>query len=149
MISDKLCSMDDTSGSPSEAAPSRLPNFDQYQELDTIIKFHRAWKKFSSFASFIGAALSIVSAAAATVVAGLGYAEAAAIIAAFATVFTSLEKVLQFRERWDLHRLMENEFDQLRWDVALEGLSDRELAKRVGDIRIKYAERMASFRVMA
>jgi hypothetical protein len=103
----------------------------------------------SSFASFIGSALSIVSAAAATVVAGLGYATAAAVIAAFATVFTSLEKVLQFREQWDLHRLMESELEQLRWEAASSALDDIAIANRVGEIRNKYSERMSSFRVLA
>src|SRR5215470_14231812 len=83
--------------------------FNQDEELLALIRFHRGWKQFSSYASFIGSALSIVSAATATVVAGLGYAAPAAIVAALATIFTSLEKVLQFRERWDLHRLVESE----------------------------------------
>jgi hypothetical protein len=145
----KLRVMDDDSGRAVEASPSRAPEFDQHRELDALITFHKSWKRFSSFASFIGAALSIVSAASATVVAGLGYSAAAAVVAAFATVFTSLEKVLQFRERWDLHRLMENDFDQLRWEAASNELSNIELAHRVGEIRAKYAERMSSFRVLA
>jgi hypothetical protein len=90
-----------------------------------------------------------VSAATATVVAGLGYATAAAAVAAFATVFTGPERFFNFASDGDLHRLMESELPQLRWEAASNALDDIAIANRVGEIRNKYSERMSSFRVLA
>jgi hypothetical protein len=126
----------------------QLPPFDISAELTKLIAYHRGWKKFSSYASFVGSALSIIAAAAASVVAGLGYAATAAVIAAFATVFTSLEKVLQFRERWDLHRSVEDDLDQLRWERAERNMTAAQVTEKVNEIRNNYTTRMSSFRVL-
>jgi hypothetical protein len=123
-------------------------NFDTLAELNRLIEFHRGWKRFSSYASFLGSASSIIAAATATVVAGLGSASAAAVIAALATIFTSLEKVLQFRERWDLHRETEESLDQLRWEAATGNLSrSADLVAKVSEVRTAYSQRMSAFRV--
>ena len=131
------------------ADQSAQADFDTQAELAKLIEFHNGWKRFSSYASFAGAALSIVAAATASVVAGLGNAPAAAIIAALATIFTSLEKVLQFRERWDLHRDTEERLDQLRWEVSVGQLPPADLLAQIGQIRTGYSEKMSAFRVRA
>jgi Protein of unknown function (DUF4231) len=83
-------------------------------ELDEQIDFQRRWRRITSFSYFTGASLSVIAAAAATVVAGLGYAAAAAVVAALATIATSLEKVLLFREKWTHHRAIETDLELLR-----------------------------------
>jgi hypothetical protein len=69
-------------------------------DLNSRIAFQKKWRQITSFSYFTGATLSVIAAATATVVAGLGYAAAAAVVAAIATIATSLEKVLLFREKW-------------------------------------------------
>jgi multidrug transporter EmrE-like cation transporter len=126
---------------------SPVQQFSVDLELVALIAYHKGWKKFPSRASFCMTAFSIVAAAAASVTAGLRYSVAAAILAAMATVFTSLEKVLQFRERWDLHRITEDGFQQIRWERALKGLADDAVADRVNAIQRHYDDAMAAFRV--
>lgn len=84
-----------------------MPNPVLEQQLNAAIAFHRKWRRITSFSYFAGASLSVVSATTATVVAGFGYASAASIVAALATIFTSLEKLLLFRGKWTHHRAAE------------------------------------------
>jgi hypothetical protein len=102
---------------PEPAAPKPVEAAvadDLLSELKRRIDFQRKWRQITSFSYFMGASLSVVAAAAATVVAGLGYAAAAAIVAAVATIATSLEKILLFREKWAHHRATETELELLR-----------------------------------
>lgn len=76
--------------------------------LDNEITRHRKWRQRWSFLYFGTAAMTIIAGAATTVAAGLLEPEAAKRytiwLAALTTVLASLEKVLRFREKWDLHR---------------------------------------------
>jgi len=57
-------------------------------------------------------------------------------------------KVLQFRERWDLHRETEESFDQLRWEASTGKFSTpAELVAKIGEVRKSYSEKMSAFRV--
>lgn len=51
-------------------------------DLNSRIAFQKKWRQITSFSYFTGASLSVIAAATATVVAGLGYAAAAAVVAA-------------------------------------------------------------------
>jgi hypothetical protein len=83
-------------------------------ELNKRIEFQQKWRRITSFSYFTGASMSVIAAATATVVAGLGYAAAAAVVAAVATIVTSLEKILLFREKWGHHRAIETDLELLR-----------------------------------
>jgi len=76
--------------------------------LSREIARHRTWRRRWSFLYFGTAAATIIAGAATTVAAGLLEPEDAKRytiwLAALTTVLASLEKVLRFREKWDLHR---------------------------------------------
>ena len=127
-----------------QAAPLQ---FDPDTELAELISHHHSWKRFSAFASLGGSALNVITAATAPVVAGLGMSAAAAIIATLAIIFASLEKILQFRERWNLHQAMEDQLEQMRWEFAANNMSIAELTERVNEARSNYSERMSALRV--
>lgn len=99
-------------------------------DLDQRIEFHRRWRRIWSFAYFTGAAATVVSAALATASAGFitdtGEGKMLTAGLAFAaTIFTSLEKVLKLREKWDLHRNSQQAFEIVR----LKFLADTPEAK--------------------
>lgn len=78
------------------------------QWLAREIERHRTWRRRWSFLYFGTAAATIIAGAATTVAAGILEPETAQrytiFLAALTTVLASLEKVLRFREKWDLHR---------------------------------------------
>jgi hypothetical protein len=133
---------------PAQTLPGaqRAAAFSPQDELLSLIRYHKAWKRFSSYASFSMTALSIVSAATASVTAGLQFATVASILAGLATVFTTLEKVLQFRERWDLHRITADDLAQVEWNMQVKGLSSAEAADQVFNIVKRYNDKMSTFR---
>lgn len=107
--------------------------------LKEEIDRHRKWRSRWSFLYFGTAALTIIAGAATTVAAGLLEPEQARRytiwLAALTTVLASLEKVLRFREKWDLHRGIQ---------VALEMTELRRSAGLLDDEKsIEHLERIA------
>jgi len=85
--------------------------------LDDQIKHHAKWRSTWSFLYFFFAATTIVAGAATTAVAGLldgpGATLWTTLLAALTTIMASLEKVLKFREKWDLHRNIQVAFEMI------------------------------------
>jgi len=111
-------------------------------ELDRAIAFQKKWRRVTSFSYFAGASLSVISAILATLLGGFGDSHGAAIAAAFAAAFTSLEKVLLFREKWSHHRLIEVELEGVRLGLISETLDDKGAAQKMKDLLTAYASRM-------
>jgi hypothetical protein len=115
--------------------------------LSHEIKRHRKWRRRWSFLYFGTAALTIISGAATTVAAGLLEPESAKRytlwLAALTTVLASLEKVLRFREKWDLHRGIQValEMTDLRRSAGL--LKDEEAIDRLERIARSYDAKLA------
>jgi hypothetical protein len=115
---------------------------DMLLELGKAIAFQQKWRRITSFSYFIGASLSIVSAAAASVIAGLGFSSVAAIVAAAATVLTSLEKVLLFREKWSHHRSVESELEIVRLGYIAKQFDERAAFEKIVKIMQFYNAKM-------
>ena len=85
--------------------------------LDEQIRHHRRWRGSWSILYFSFAAATIVAGAATTAVAGLYDGVTATklttSLAALTTILASLEKVLKFREKWDLHRNIQVAFEMI------------------------------------
>ena len=111
-------------------------------ELQKLIEFQKKWRRITSFSYFAGASLSIVAAAAASVVAGLGHSEAAAVIAAVATVVASLEKVLLFREKWTHHRAVETELELVRLKYQAHEVDEKKALAEIERIVREYSQRL-------
>lgn len=111
-------------------------------ELDDSIAFQRRWRRLTSIFYFLGASMSILSTIVATVVAGLGLSDVAAVAAGIATAFTSLEKVLLFREKWTHHRKVEVQLNMIRLDALAGVLDEKQLSQKLKEILVHYDSSM-------
>lgn len=89
------------------------------QDLDRRIEFHGRWRKVWSWTYFTGASATLVAAALTTASAGFisdtGNGKMiTAGLALTVMIFTSLEKILKMREKWDLHRNSQQAFEIVR-----------------------------------
>jgi hypothetical protein len=111
-------------------------------ELNRAIAFQKRWRRITSFSYFAGASLSVVSAILATLLGGFGDSQGAAIAAAFAAGFTSLEKVLLFREKWSHHRSIEVALEGVRLDVLARNIDEKGMAQRMKELLTTYSARL-------
>jgi Protein of unknown function (DUF4231) len=111
-------------------------------ELRRLIEFQRKWRRITSLSYFAGASLSIIAAAAASVVAGFGEAGAAAIIAAVAAIVASLEKVLLFRDKWTHHRAVETELELVRLKYDEGELGKEKTVAEIERIIREYSQKL-------
>jgi hypothetical protein len=111
-------------------------------ELESAVGFQRKWRQITSWSYFLLATFSVMFAAAATVVAGLGYSAAAAICAAITTVVTSLEKVLQFREKWVHHRACETQLDMVRLRLRVGRIDEGTALSEIERIMTTYVSEL-------
>jgi hypothetical protein len=113
------------------------------QDVETRIAFHRRWRRIWSATYFTGSAASVVTAAAATASAGFitsaGEGKVLTAGLAFAaTVFTSLEKVLRTREKWDLHRNSQQALEIVRLNAVADTPESRGLVSQIEAIVQSY-----------
>jgi len=107
-------------------------------ELNRAIAFQKRWRRITSFSYFAGASLSVVSAILATLLGGFGDSQGAAIAAAF----TSLEKVLLFREKWSRHRSIEVALEGVRLDLLARNINEKGMAQRMKELLTTYSARL-------
>jgi hypothetical protein len=84
-------------------------------------------------------ALAIISSGAATVVAALGHATEAAVLAAVATISLGTEKTLMLREKWVHHLITAAQLRSLRLAVTYGGLDTKTAAEKMGRLLEGYA----------
>ena len=84
------------------------------RELDEAIAFQTRWRRIMSVSYTSMSALAIISSGAAAVVAALGHATEAAILAAISTISLGTEKALMLREKWLHHLVTTAQLDSLR-----------------------------------
>lgn len=109
------------------------------QELDDEIRHQNKWRVIMSTLYFVTSAVAIVCSGGATVVAGLGNANDAALLAGSATVLFGLEKAMLFREKWSHHLSTATQLESARLGYKYGEVSEQEIAKRVGAILTEYA----------
>lgn len=124
-----------------ESAMSESPIL---KELERKIAFQRKWRRITSLSYFTGASLSVIATVAATVVAGRGDAQSAAFVAAAAAIFTSLEKVLLFREKWSHHRAVELELEFIRLSLLAHQIDENKAIEQMKQVITFYTRRMPS-----
>lgn len=108
------------------------------QTIDGELATQLKWRRIMSGAYFVTSAVAIMSAGAATVVAGMGYAEMGAVLAGTATVLLGMEKAMLFREKWSHHLSTHARLESLRLEYLHAGLSEAETAKHMGKIVTDY-----------
>ena len=109
------------------------------QELEEAIKHQNQWRSIMSVAYFTAAGTAILSSAAATVVAGIGMSEYAAVLAGATTVLYGLEKGLLLREKWAHHLSTSAQLEALRLSYVYGELGEGEVSKLMGEIGTEYA----------
>ena len=114
--------------------------------LQGQIGHHGRWRSVWSVLYFTFAATTVVAGAATTAVAGFVDGEAATTwatgLAALTTILASLEKVLKFREKWDLHRNIQAalEMVQMRAENAL--IDKKQAIDRIEAIAQMYSNQL-------
>ena len=108
-------------------------------ELDDAIAFQTKWRRIMSVAHTSMSTLALIASGAATVVAALGYATEAAILAAVATASFGTEKALMLREKWVHHLTTVTQLRALRLAMKYGGLDEKTAAERMGQILEGYA----------
>ncbi len=117
--------------------------------LDTEIRRHAVWRTRWSFLYFFFAATTIVAGAATTAVAGLASGKQVDVtmwttaLAAITTIFASLEKVLKFREKWDLHRTMQVTLEMIRLRASNGLLDVADLLDRLDATAQNYSSQLS------
>jgi hypothetical protein len=107
--------------------------------LNQEITFQRKWKRLTMTAYVITTFGTIISTASATVLAGLTRSTEAAIMAAAATVFISVEKSLMFREKWRLHLTIYTRLRNLQRSVTLKAIEEKTALDKMGSILEEYS----------
>lgn len=108
-------------------------------ELDEAIAFQTKWRRIMSVGHTSMSALAIIASGAATVVAALGHATEAAILAAVATISFGAEKALMLREKWVHHLATAAQLRSLKLALVYEGLDTKTAAEKMGRILEGYA----------
>src|SRR5262245_28523970 len=75
----------------------------------------------------------------ATICAALSRSTYAAILAAAATVFISVEKSMMFREKWRLHLTIYTRLRNLQRSVTLKAIDEQAALARMGSILEEYS----------
>src|SRR5439155_26967417 len=82
---------------------------------------------------------TIICTASATILAALKHSTDAAILAATATVFISIEKSMMFREKWRLHLTIYTRLRNLQRSVMVKAIEDQAALAKMGSILEEYS----------
>jgi hypothetical protein len=107
--------------------------------LNQEIAFQRKWKRLTMAAYVITTLGTILSTTSATVFAALHRSTQAAILAATATVFISVEKSMMFREKWRLHLTIYTRLRNLQRSVTLKATDEQTALAKMGSILEEYS----------
>jgi hypothetical protein len=107
--------------------------------LNQEIAFQRKWKRLTMTAYVITTFGTIISTTSATICAALNRSIDAAILAATATVFISVEKSMMFREKWRLHLTIYTRLRNLQRSVTLKAIDEQTALAKMGSILEEYS----------
>ena len=111
-------------------------------EIETQLAFQQKWRRVMSLAYFITAALGIIASAAATIVAGAGWAFAASILAGSATALFGFEKALLFREKWTHHVNSAMQLEALKIGYTHGSVDTAKAVERLSEILMNYGAKL-------
>ena len=103
------------------------------------IKFQRRWQLLSMTFYVVSTVGTLLCTSAAGVLAALHHDQAAAILAAVATVLVGTEKSLLFREKWRFHLAMRTKLELLQSAIVTQGLGPAAAGQQLGEILETYA----------
>jgi hypothetical protein len=103
------------------------------------ISFQRKWKRLTMAAYVITTFGTIISTTSATICAALSHSTDAAILAASATIFISVEKSMMFREKWRLHLTIYTRLRNLQRSVTLKAIDEQTALAKMGSILEEYS----------
>jgi hypothetical protein len=107
--------------------------------LSQEISFQRRWKRLTMAAYVVTTFGTIISTSPATVLAALNRSTEAAITAAAATVFISVEKSLMFREKWRLHLTIYTRLRNLQRSLTLKEINNQAALTKMGSLLEEYS----------
>jgi hypothetical protein len=107
--------------------------------LNQEIAFQRKWKRLTMSAYVITTIGTIICTASATILAALSYSTDAAILAAIATVFISVEKSMMFREKWRLHLTIYTRLRTLQRSLTLKAMDEKAALTKMDSTLEEYA----------
>lgn len=107
--------------------------------LNQEIAFQRKWKRLTMSAYVITTVGTIICTASATILAALSHSTDAAILAATATVFISVEKSMMFREKWRLHLTNYTRLRSLQRSLTLKAMDEKAALAKMDSILEEYA----------
>lgn len=107
--------------------------------LQEKITFQKTWKRVSMVLYIIAITGTIVGSTLATLLGGLGKATHAAIGAAAATIFVSLEKSLMLREKWKFHLSMLTRLENIKLELESGIIEVKDIVPRTQQVLEEYA----------
>jgi hypothetical protein len=107
--------------------------------LQEKIAFQKTWKRVSMVLYIIATCGTIVGSTLATILGGLGKATYAAISAAAATIFVSLEKSLLLKEKWKFHLSMLTRLENIKLELETGIIEVNDIVPRTQQILEEYA----------
>jgi hypothetical protein len=120
-----------------------LDNNNTTEKLEALliqeIAFQRKWKRLTMTTYVITTFGTIISTTSATICAALSHSTEAAILAATATVFISVEKSMMFREKWRLHLTIYTRLRNLQRSVTLKAIDEQTALAKMGSILEEYS----------
>jgi hypothetical protein len=126
-----------------EAALTATPGIVGLNDVDNLIigqvKFQRRWQLLSMTFYVVSTVGTLLCTSAAGVLAALHHDQAAAILAAVATVLVGTEKSLLFREKWRFHLAMRTKLEVLQSAIVTQGLDAAAAGQQLGEIMETYA----------
>jgi membrane protein YdbS with pleckstrin-like domain len=115
---------------------------DLLSELADKLAFQQKWRRVMSISYFTATAVALACSAAAAIVAALGYAFWASVLAGGATALFGIEKTLLLREKWSHHLGTAAQLEALEVEFRYGGLGQEEAAKRLAKLLVEYAGRL-------
>lgn len=115
--------------------------------IDKQIGRHKLWRQIWSVIYFTTAASTIIAGALTTASAGIFDNGANGLtyttwLAATTTILASLEKVLRLRERWDLHRNIQVEFELIQMRIVSELIDTKEAVTQIERVAQLYSSQL-------
>src|SRR5436309_6848505 len=107
--------------------------------LNQEIAFQRRWKRLTMSVYVITTIGTIICTTSATILAALSRSTDAAILAAIATVFISVEKSMMFREKWRLHLTIYTDLRSLQRSLTFKGIDEKAALEKMNSILKEYA----------
>lgn len=107
--------------------------------LENQIKFQRYWKNLTLTFYVAMSVGAILCTSTASILAALKFSTQAAIVAAIATVFVTVETTFVFKDKWKHHLSILTELLNLKLELQLKHHNKEEIIEKIMKVQARYA----------